>query len=87
MTSEIYPHVQLPDQIEIGPFCVIGQPFRNMTEETAVTIIGSHSIIRSHGVIYAGNKIGNNLQTGHHVFIRELNVIGDNVSIGTLSVV
>ncbi|MCD4652433.1 N-acetyltransferase [bacterium] len=87
MTSEIYPHVKLPDQIEIGPFCVIGQPFRDMNEENSLTIIGSQSVIRSHSVIYAGNRIGNNLQTGHHTFIRELNTIGDNFSIGTLSVV
>jgi acetyltransferase-like isoleucine patch superfamily enzyme len=38
-------------------------------------------------VIYAGNTIGKNFQTGNKVNIRESNRIGDNVSIGTLSVV
>ncbi|MCK5704602.1 MAG: N-acetyltransferase, partial [Cyclobacteriaceae bacterium] len=46
---------------------------------------GAH--IRSHSVIYAGNQIGVNFQTGNKVNIRELNEIGDNVSIGTLSVI
>ncbi len=72
---------------EVGPFCLIGQPFRGMTEETAVTRFGSRAVIRSHCVIYAGNRIGNNFQTGHHAFIRECNRIGDDVSVGTLSVI
>ena len=40
-------------------------------------------VIRSHTVIYAGNRIGNNFQTGHNVVIRENNVIGDDCAIGT----
>lgn len=87
MTSEIYEHVVLPAIIEIGPFCVIGQPYRNMKKCQAETRIGDNATIRSHTVIYAGNAIGNNFQTGHHVFIRERNEIGDDVSIGTLSVI
>ncbi len=50
-------------------------------------IIGDGATIRSHTVVYAGNRIGNNFQTGHHAFLRENNLIGDNVSIGTHSVV
>ncbi len=44
-------------------------------------------MIRSHTVIYAGNTIGRNFQTGNKVNIRESNRIGDNVSVGTLSVI
>jgi acetyltransferase-like isoleucine patch superfamily enzyme len=44
-------------------------------------------VIRSHTVIYAGNIIGRNFQTGNKVNIRESNRIGDNVSVGTLSVI
>jgi acetyltransferase-like isoleucine patch superfamily enzyme len=32
-------------------------------------------------VVYAGTTIGNGLQTGHHVVIREENRIGDNLNI------
>lgn len=46
-------------------------------------IVGDNAIIRSHSVIYAGTKIGNDFQTGHGVLIREGNIIGDNVSIGS----
>ena len=38
-------------------------------------------------MIYAGNRIGENFQTGNKVNIRESNEIGNNVSIGTLSVI
>lgn len=49
------------------------------------TIIGDDAVIRSHTIIYAGNIIGRNLQTGNKANIRELNEIGDEVSIGTLT--
>jgi acetyltransferase-like isoleucine patch superfamily enzyme len=51
------------------------------------TVLGSEVLLRSHTVIYAGNVIGDSFQTGNKVNIRELNCIGDNVSVGTLSVI
>lgn len=68
-------------------FCVIGSPPRGMADGELETVIGAGSVIRSHSVIYAGNRIGNGFQTGNKVNIREENVIGNDVSIGTLSVV
>lgn len=47
--------------------------------------IGKNSTIREPTIIYPGNKIGDNFQTGHFVTIREDNEIGDNVSIGSHS--
>ncbi|MBN1878864.1 N-acetyltransferase [bacterium] len=87
MDSQVLQWVRFEGAHDIGPFCLIGQPFRGMTEDDALTTIGSDAIIRSHTVIYTGNVIGRHFQTGHHVFIRELNRIGDNVSVGTLSVI
>lgn len=71
----------------IGDFVVIGEPPRGKERGHLETIIGDNAIIRSHTVIYAGNVIGENFQTGHGVLIREENEIGDNVSIGSGSVV
>ena len=51
------------------------------------TRIGKNSTIRSHTVIYPGNKIGDDFQTGHGVLIRENNKIGNNVSIGSHTVI
>lgn len=43
--------------------------------------------MRSHTVIYAGNRIGANFQTGHGVLIREFNEIGSDVSVGSGSII
>lgn len=71
----------------IEEYCILGIPPRGQKEGDLQTMIGNGSHIRSHSVIYAGNRIGDNFQTGHKVNIRELNEIGNNVSIGTLSVI
>ena len=47
--------------------------------------IGKNPVIREPIVIYPGNVIGDNFQTGHFVSIREDNTIGNNVSIGSHS--
>ncbi len=47
--------------------------------------IGINSNIRQPTIIYSGNEIGDNFQTGHFVTIRENNKIGNNVSIGSHS--
>ena len=86
-TAKIYKNVKLGDKAVVEDFVIIGKPPEGKKEGELVTVIGDNAIIRSHTVIYAGNKIGNNFQTGHAANIRELNVIEDNVSIGTKSVV
>lgn len=86
-TAIIYEGITLGKGTVIGPYSIIGElPSRSEVGELE-TIIGANSVIRSHSVIYAGNKIGNNFQTGHKANIRELNSIGDDVSIGTHSVI
>ena len=69
----------------IGDYVVLGvcPPGKTFSK----LIIGDNAVIRSHSVIYAGTKIGNDFQTGHGVLIREDNVIGDNVSIGSHTVI
>ncbi|MEW6359416.1 MAG: N-acetyltransferase [Planctomycetota bacterium] len=50
-------------------------------------LIGDSAHVRSGSVIYAGTTIGNNLETGHGVVIREENQIGDNFKIWNNSTV
>jgi acetyltransferase-like isoleucine patch superfamily enzyme len=82
----IYDHVVIEDGAIIANNCVIGEPsndyYYNETYENKTTIIGSNSLIRSHTIIYNGNKIGSNVKTGHHVILRENNEVGANCSIG-----
>jgi len=85
--KQIYDAVVLGENTTIEDFCIIGVPARGHSSGDMKTIIGSDAHIRSHTVIYAGNRIGKGFQTGNKVNIRELNTIGDHVSIGTLSVI
>jgi acetyltransferase-like isoleucine patch superfamily enzyme len=85
--GRVFANVELGDDVQVGDFCVIGQPPRGKAEGELATIIGPRSTIRSHTVIYAGNVIGARFATGHAVMIREENRIGDDVSIGSHTVV
>jgi acetyltransferase-like isoleucine patch superfamily enzyme len=87
MTYRIYDNVLLGEGCTIEDFCIVGAPPRGAGPGETPTTIGEGSVIRSHTVIYAGNAIGKHFQTGNKVNIRESNRIGDNVSIGTLSVI
>ncbi len=83
-TARIHPGVRLGKNAVIEDYCIIGYPIKNCRRPT---VIGDNAHIRSHTVIYAGNSIGVNFKTGHHVNIRENNTIGNNVSIGTSSAI
>jgi acetyltransferase-like isoleucine patch superfamily enzyme len=89
MDYKILENVKLGENVKIHDFVILGivaskSPIN--PPHSGELIIGENSEIRSHSVIYMGNKIGNKFQTGHGVMIRENNLIGDNVSIGTHSV-
>jgi len=86
-TYRIYKNVTLGDGTVVEDFSLVGVAPRGAQDGELATVIGERAVIRSHTVIYAGNVIGRNFQTGNKVNIRESNRIGDNVSIGTLSVV
>lgn len=79
--------VELGPNVLIEDYCIIGAPPKGHREGDLKTRIGEGAYFRSHTVVYAGNTIGKNFQTGNKVNIREQNEIGDNVSIGTLSVI
>jgi acetyltransferase-like isoleucine patch superfamily enzyme len=82
-----HPKVDLGARAEIGEYVILGVPPKGYGAGELETRIGARSIIRSHTVIYAGNVIGDDFQTGHGVLIRELNRIGHRVSVGSHSVV
>lgn len=81
----IHPGVHLDDGAVVGAFVILGEPPGGRMPGALETWIGAGALIRSHTVIYAGNRLGQRLQTGHGVLIREENRIGDDVSIGSHS--
>jgi acetyltransferase-like isoleucine patch superfamily enzyme len=83
----IYQNVALGEDTVVEDFCIIGAPPRGVGDGELRTTIGQGGVLRSHTVIYAGNVIGRNFQTGNKANIRESNRIGNDVSVGTLSVI
>jgi len=86
-TAIIYKNVRLGKNVIVEDHCVVGCPPSGKEDGELETFIGDGSHIRVGTIIYAGNTIGENFQTGNKANIRELNNIGNNVSVGTLSVV
>ena len=87
LESFIYPNVQFGENAKVGNYVIVGEPPLGRISGELETVIGPNAVLRSHTIIYAGNRIGKNFQTGHHVMVREENDIGDNVSIGSGSVI
>jgi acetyltransferase-like isoleucine patch superfamily enzyme len=86
-TAKILRNVTLGEGCRIEDFVILGHPPKEYKDGELPMQIGPSGIVRSHSVIYAGNQIGENFQTGHGVMVRESNRIGSNVSIGTHSIV
>jgi UDP-3-O-[3-hydroxymyristoyl] glucosamine N-acyltransferase len=80
----IYDNVIIGDNSIIANDCVIGEPFKD-DYVNPETIIGENALIRSHTILYAGSRFGNNFSTGHRVTIRENSVFGNNCRLGTVT--
>lgn len=65
---------------------ILGYPTGRSVAKTGV-ILGPQAMIRSGTVIYDSVRVGERLQTGHHVVIREENTLGDWVEIWTNTVI
>ncbi|HBE43302.1 MAG TPA: N-acetyltransferase [Bacteroidales bacterium] len=85
----IFDNVVIEDNVTITHNCIIGEPLNSYYSDPEYgnppTVIGRGSLIRSHAIIYAGNRLGEQVSTGHRVTLRENNIIGDHSVIGTLS--
>lgn len=82
-------NVTISDGSTIGARCILGEYLVDFYKERInkghSLTIGSNSLIRSETIIYGDNVLGDHLQTGHRVTIREQSKIGSHVRIGTLS--
>ena len=76
-------NVIIEDHVKIGDFCILDEG--PSIDSSKPLIVGEHSHIRSHSVIYHSTEIGPDLQTGHYVLIREKSLIGEGFRIGSHS--
>lgn len=94
-TASVDPEANLGDGVAVGPFTWIG-PGVEVGAGTTIAShcvigegagaplrIGARSIVRSHTIIYGGSTLGDELETGHHVTIREGMQVGRNLRVGT----
>ncbi|WP_428421267.1 acyltransferase [Methylibium sp.] len=97
----VHEDARLAENVEIGPFsivhagvdigagsridayCELGVP--SPLACGATLKIGAGSTIRSHSVFYAGSQFGDELETGHHVTVREHTQAGPGLRLGTLA--
>lgn len=86
MNNICSPNVEVGEGTVIDVPCIIGKPPRGSGEGDLRLVIGVNSHIRPFTTLYAGSTMGDYFQTGQGVSIREDNQIGNNVSIGTNSV-
>ena len=92
---EIYGNTKIGEGTFIGQGCVIGHPgkhekallIENRLDEVKGTFIGRDCVIRDGTILYSQATLGDNVQTGHGVLIREDTVIGDKCVIGTNTII
>lgn len=80
--ARIYPWAVIGDDTVIGDYCIIGHP---NSHQAGTAVIGSHSTIRSHTVIYRDVETGPRFETGHHALVRDGTRAGINLRIGSYS--
>lgn len=87
-SAAIGDNVTIEDNSIIGYSTLTGffsQRDSKQPQVVSLAKIGSGTLIRSHGIVYAGAEIGENCWIGHGAMIREHSVIGHDTSIGTMS--
>jgi acetyltransferase-like isoleucine patch superfamily enzyme len=82
----VFDGVRIGKRSLVHDFVVLGFPPRGKKDGELCTEIGESAVIRPFTTIYAGTRIGDSLETGQGASIREDNLILDNVSVGTNTV-
>ncbi len=78
--------VHMGEPEEVGPYVLIGQRPRRAISDLGLTV-GKGARLGAGTILYLGSRIGAELQTGHHVVIREQNSLGDGVCVWSNSVI
>lgn len=73
---------ELGQGVSVGAYCEIGLAPADGREDALR--VGAGARIRSHSVLYRGSTLGERLETGHRVTLREGTRTGQGVRIGTL---
>jgi UDP-3-O-[3-hydroxymyristoyl] glucosamine N-acyltransferase len=80
--SVVHADAIIGDGTVIGECCVLGH---RGPGNGGPLLVGPGSTIRSHTVLYAASTFGPQLETGHHVVIRENTTAGENLRVGNFN--
>ena len=83
-TELIVPFAEIGEDCFVSPSCIVGLRYR---DDCGPARLGRGAHIRAGTIIYGDVTTGEDLQTGHHVTIREKTAIGSHVVIGTNTVI
>ncbi|MDP2727844.1 MAG: N-acetyltransferase [Dehalococcoidia bacterium] len=86
MMQGVHPYVQIGRDPCIDPGAFVGYPPSRVIPDLLL-VIGDNAKVRTGTIIYAGSRIGHNLETGHHAVIREENDLGNHVRVWNGSVI
>ena len=85
----VYDNVEIGDGSIIGPNSILGEPiasyYRDEHYQNPVLTIGKNSLFRSGALVYAGSRIGDGVELGHRVTIREQTEIGAHAIVAGLA--
>ena len=86
-TAVVHAGVTLGDDVFLGAWVELGVAPRGSAPGEISTLIRGPAHIRSQTIVYAGVEIGHRFECGHAIIIREHSRIGDDVSIGSQSII
>jgi acetyltransferase-like isoleucine patch superfamily enzyme len=75
--------VELGAEVTIEPGAVVGYEY---ADDCEAAVVGSGSTIRRGTIVYADTAIRAGFTTGHHALVRERTTVGEDVVLGTKSV-
>jgi len=89
-SNSVIRNSRIGDRVTIGDLVVLGilplkkYDYRNVGKDVEpLVVVGDECIIRSHSSIYAQTQLGQKVNCGHGVRIRECTFVGNGTSIGT----
>lgn len=81
--SIVHDNVHLGEGCKVGAYCELGIP--TVLASKNELSFGKNCNIRSHNVFYLGSNIGDGLNTGHYVNVRENSIVGSGCQFGNRS--